>query len=169
MIHDAEPFHRNLLSSCLGGLATGLVLIVGGLFLGAWLFMLAVGVAHDEWAPSLPTIGYWASVKVCAFGSPLVLAPMFLRMEVLGIGCLSFTLAVILGAAVQLLLVSWLFMLFVGVAQDEWLPGLPAVGYWTSVKLCAFGLPLMLALLLRPPTRVAVQPERTSPDEFDHY
>lgn len=25
----------------------------------AWLFMLAVGVAHAEWIPQLPTIGLW--------------------------------------------------------------------------------------------------------------
>jgi hypothetical protein len=24
-----------------------------------WLFMLAVGIAHAEWLPNLPTIGYW--------------------------------------------------------------------------------------------------------------
>jgi formate/nitrite transporter FocA (FNT family) len=30
-----------------------------------WLFMLAVGIAHGEWVPALPTIGYgWALVLV---------------------------------------------------------------------------------------------------------
>lgn len=31
------------------------------LYLG-WMFMLAVGIAHAEWIPALPTIGYWWSV-----------------------------------------------------------------------------------------------------------
>ncbi len=26
---------------------------------GGWMLMLAVGVAHDQWTPTLPTIGYW--------------------------------------------------------------------------------------------------------------
>lgn len=30
--------------------------------LGGWMFMLAVGVAHHEWLPGLPTIGYWWAV-----------------------------------------------------------------------------------------------------------
>lgn len=30
-----------------------------------WLFMLAVGIAHAEWVPALPPIGYgWALVLV---------------------------------------------------------------------------------------------------------
>lgn len=28
-------------------------------FSHALLFMLAVGIAHAEWIPALPTIGYW--------------------------------------------------------------------------------------------------------------
>jgi Na+-driven multidrug efflux pump len=27
-----------------------------------WLLMLAVGIAHAEWVPALPTIGYWWAV-----------------------------------------------------------------------------------------------------------
>ena len=27
--------------------------------LAGWLFMLAVGMAHHEWVPPLPTIGFW--------------------------------------------------------------------------------------------------------------
>jgi hypothetical protein len=30
--------------------------------IGGWELMLAVGVAHAEWVPALPTIGYWWSV-----------------------------------------------------------------------------------------------------------
>lgn len=37
------------------------VQLVGG-FLGGWALMLAVGVAHAEWLPGLPTVGYWPSV-----------------------------------------------------------------------------------------------------------
>jgi len=32
---------------------------------GLWL-MLAVGIAHAEWIPALPTIGYWWSVLLVA-------------------------------------------------------------------------------------------------------
>ena len=31
-------------------------------FLSAWMFMLAVGVAHAVWIRSLPTLGYWWSL-----------------------------------------------------------------------------------------------------------
>ncbi|GIE35942.1 hypothetical protein Ait01nite_089870 [Actinoplanes italicus] len=30
--------------------------------LGAWAFMIGVGVAHAEWWPTIPTIGYKASL-----------------------------------------------------------------------------------------------------------
>lgn len=29
---------------------------------GGWMLMLAVGVAHHDWVPGLPTIGYWWAV-----------------------------------------------------------------------------------------------------------
>jgi hypothetical protein len=32
------------------------------LLYGAWMLMLAVGVAHHEWLPDLPTIDYGTSV-----------------------------------------------------------------------------------------------------------
>ena len=36
------------------------------LFFGnGWFLMLAVGVAHHEWWPALPTIGYWWAVLLC--------------------------------------------------------------------------------------------------------
>lgn len=57
------------LSGCLAGLATSLVTVV----LKGWLFMLAVGVAHAHWWPSIPTIGFWWSLAFMAlmpnFGS----------------------------------------------------------------------------------------------------
>lgn len=31
---------------------------------GAWVFMLTVGVIHHEWLPQLPTLGYWASLLI---------------------------------------------------------------------------------------------------------
>ena len=44
------------------GCVWGILLsIFAGLF-GGWLLMLAVGVAHSEWIPELPTIGYRAAV-----------------------------------------------------------------------------------------------------------
>lgn len=49
---------REVRNGCLGLLGQMIVHIL----VGGWLFMLAVGVAHHEWIPSLPTIGYWWSV-----------------------------------------------------------------------------------------------------------
>jgi hypothetical protein len=34
--------------------------------LGAWAFMIAVGVAHAEWWPAVPPIGYQASLLLGA-------------------------------------------------------------------------------------------------------
>jgi hypothetical protein len=162
---------QNLRPSCFGSLVMGLVLLVGGLFVGAWLFMLAVGVVRGEWVHSVPTIGYWASVKVCAFGLPLLLSPIWARMEITTpFGCFSFILTLIVGGAGLLLAVSWLFMLGVGVVHGEWLAGLPTIGYWSSVKVCAFGLPLMLSPLVRPATRIRARPvDHTPLDDVDLY
>jgi hypothetical protein len=33
-------------------------------FADGWLFMLAVGVAHDHWLTSMPSIGYWWAVLI---------------------------------------------------------------------------------------------------------
>lgn len=43
--------------------------------LNAWLLMLLIGVAHHEWWPLVPTIGYWWALVLGAlinalFGSP---------------------------------------------------------------------------------------------------
>jgi hypothetical protein len=170
MSHDAESLDQNPRSSCFGSLVTFLALLAGGLFLGAWLFMLAVGVVHSEWVHSLPTIGYWASVKVCAFGFPLLLSPILARMEITGFGCLSLIPTMIVGAIGLLFLVSWLFMLGVGVVHDEWLTELPTIGFWSSVKVCAFVLPLMLSPLARFGTPRRERPDsRTPPDDFELY
>lgn len=40
--------------------------IAGYIALNAWIFMLTIGVIHNEWLTMMPTIGYWASVKVSA-------------------------------------------------------------------------------------------------------
>lgn len=32
--------------------------------LGAWMFMLLVGVIHHEWIAALPTIGWWSSLLI---------------------------------------------------------------------------------------------------------
>jgi hypothetical protein len=44
----------------LGGLAFGALMS----FLYGLILMLTVGVVHDHWLPSVPTIGYWAAVLV---------------------------------------------------------------------------------------------------------
>jgi len=170
MSADAESLHQSPRPSCFGDLIIGLAFVVGGLFVGAWLFMLAVGVVHGEWVHGLPTIGYWSSVKVCAFGLPLLLSPIWARVEAQAFGCLSFVLTTILGGAVLLFLVSWLFMLGVGVVHGEWLHGLPTVGYWSSVKVCAFGLPLMLSPLVRVVSWRKERPhDRPALDDLDFY
>jgi sterol desaturase/sphingolipid hydroxylase (fatty acid hydroxylase superfamily) len=33
-------------------------------FSNGWMLMLAVGIAHAEWIPQLPTIGYWWAVLI---------------------------------------------------------------------------------------------------------
>jgi len=33
-------------------------------FSDGWMLMLAVGIAHAEWVPALPTIGYWWAVLI---------------------------------------------------------------------------------------------------------
>lgn len=42
------------------------LLPMAGLFLlgEAFAFMILIGVIHAEWLPMLPTISYWATVKV---------------------------------------------------------------------------------------------------------
>lgn len=132
--------------SCLGAIVAVLALASGALLLAAWLFMLAVGTARSEWVPELPPVGYWSSVKICAFGVPAVLAPVLSRVEVEGA---PWVFAIPLAAG-MLFLVSWLFMLGVGVVHGEWLAGLPTIGYWASVKIWVFAVPLMFISILRP-------------------
>lgn len=50
----------------LARIAENLVLGFLMALLRGWLFMLAVGVAHAEWLPALPTIGYGTSVLIVA-------------------------------------------------------------------------------------------------------
>jgi len=45
-------------------LVTGFITNILIAFLNGWALMLAVGVAHAEWIPQLPTIGYWWSVLI---------------------------------------------------------------------------------------------------------
>ena len=48
------------------GCLNALLSFVGKTFLVGWLTMLAVGIAHSEWVPGLPTIGYWWSCLLVA-------------------------------------------------------------------------------------------------------
>lgn len=41
-----------------------IILSIPATLLGAWLFMLTVGVMHGEWLTMMPTIGYWSAAKV---------------------------------------------------------------------------------------------------------
>jgi hypothetical protein len=46
-----------------------------------WMLMLAVGVAHAEWLPMLPTIGYWWAVLLVVLTRPLFAATPPKRKE----------------------------------------------------------------------------------------
>ena len=74
--------------SCLGAVGAVLVLVGGALLLAAWLFMQAVAAAGSEWLAGLPTIGFWASVKIWVFAVPLmfisILRPQHVRARVTG-------------------------------------------------------------------------------------
>lgn len=35
-------------------------------FFGGWMLMLSVGIAHLNWLPGLPTVGYWVAVLLVA-------------------------------------------------------------------------------------------------------
>jgi hypothetical protein len=37
----------------------------------AWMFMLAVGVAHAEWIRELPTLGFWWALLMVVLVRPL--------------------------------------------------------------------------------------------------
>lgn len=51
---SAAKFFGHLLASVFISMLAAMV--------SGWLLMLAVGVAHHEWTPDLPTIGYWWAV-----------------------------------------------------------------------------------------------------------
>jgi hypothetical protein len=53
---------RAILAKVLSDLLTG------------WTVMLAVGVAHAEWMPALPTIGYWWTVLIVVLTRALFIA-----------------------------------------------------------------------------------------------
>ena len=54
---DAEK-RGKAFRGCLGGFVW---VQLNNLYCG-WMLMLAVGIAHAEWIPTLPTIGYWWAV-----------------------------------------------------------------------------------------------------------
>ncbi len=49
---------RRLGKAVIGGVATAL--------LRGWLLMLAVGVAHHDWSPRIPPMGFWTAVLLTA-------------------------------------------------------------------------------------------------------
>ena len=50
------------LEGCLVSLLTSIL----GALIGGLCLMVAVGIAHAEWIPALPTIGYWWAVLLGA-------------------------------------------------------------------------------------------------------
>jgi hypothetical protein len=48
------------------GCVTALLTKVLSAFFGGWMLMLSVGIAHLNWLPQLPTIGYWVAVLLVA-------------------------------------------------------------------------------------------------------
>lgn len=61
----------------LGGCLAYLVRSALNALFGGWMLMLAVGVIHFHWLPSLPTVGYWVSVLLV-----LLMRGVFSRMPV---------------------------------------------------------------------------------------
>jgi uncharacterized membrane protein len=46
--------------------------------IGGWTFMLSVGVAHANWVPMLPTIGFETAATISGIGSaPVILVRLF--------------------------------------------------------------------------------------------
>lgn len=54
------------------------VLGVAGVFVGAWLWMLLIGVIHHEWLPMMPTVGYTGALAIVATASASTAAGTFL-------------------------------------------------------------------------------------------
>lgn len=48
--------------AAIGRTITSLCTAIVHAFAAGWELMIAVGVIHAEWIPSLPTIGYWWAV-----------------------------------------------------------------------------------------------------------
>jgi drug/metabolite transporter (DMT)-like permease len=59
----------------LGKVVTALILAASRWLLGGLFFMLAVGIAHAEWLPQLPTIGYWWAVLICGLVGSAIARP----------------------------------------------------------------------------------------------
>jgi hypothetical protein len=47
-----------------GGCITSILTTAVAAAWGGWMLMLAVGVAHRNWLPDLPTIGYWTAALI---------------------------------------------------------------------------------------------------------
>lgn len=56
------------------GCLTALVIKVVSDLTDGWLLMLAVGLAHAQWVPGLPTIGYWWAVLLVVLTRPVFAA-----------------------------------------------------------------------------------------------
>lgn len=54
--------HRRKRRALLADLITAYVTGAISALVNGWFLMLTVGLAHDEWVPALPTIGYWWAV-----------------------------------------------------------------------------------------------------------
>lgn len=52
--------------SWIGDAIAGLAIQAVLALVAGWALMLGVGIAHHEWIPALPTIGYWAACKLAA-------------------------------------------------------------------------------------------------------
>lgn len=55
----------------LKGCLSALLLKASSDLMAGWFLMLAVGIAHAEWLPMLPTIGFWWAVLLVVLLRPL--------------------------------------------------------------------------------------------------
>lgn len=54
------------------------ILRISFLFLAGWMFMLGVGVAHNSWIPTMPTIAFWPAMLLTSIAFVIIncLRPM---------------------------------------------------------------------------------------------
>jgi hypothetical protein len=61
----------------------GLVIVaitVGGIAWEAWALMLLVGIAHNNWWPAIPPMGYGTAVVLVFFGNVFAIPSIIVKL-----------------------------------------------------------------------------------------